>query len=710
MGRESELAQTKESTGGGFSITKHPDVLLAVGVIGIIGVMIVPLPTLLMDILLTFNVAFSLVVLVNALYVSAPLQLSVFPSLMLVVTLFRLALNVATTRLILGQAFAGNVISAFGTFVVKDNYVVGFVIFVILVVIQYLVIVRGTERNAEVGARFTLDAMPGKQMSIDADLNAGLINEEEALRRREELNREANFYGAMDGAAKFVRGDAIAGIVITLVNILAGFAVGMAQMGMTPGESLRTYTRLTIGDGLISQIPALIIATSAGIVVSRAAGESRLGQEIGRQLLAKRKPLFIVAGTLAALAITPGLPTVPLLALAGVLLFLARMGVKEPSAPAAKRRDESPPPAEEKPEDFLKVDRLEVAIGYGLIPLMDEEGGSDFLDRVVAMRRMVAGELGVIVPRIRVRDDIRLRPDDYEIRIRGHRVARGELRIGHHLAMGSPEGLDKIEGAEAREPAFGLDAKWITQEVKAEAEDAGLTVVGASVVLATHLTEVIKGHAWEIVTRQDTQTLLDELKKESPAAVKDVVPEVVSLGTVHRVLQNLLKERVPIRDLGTILETLGDFAPQVKEVDLLTEYVRAALSRPISEACVGPDRKLRVVSMDPALEHKVMQSMREGSSLAVGLPPAETQRLLKNLEIMVKKALQADQRIALLSAPQVRLAMRRLTEASFPTLPVLSYHEIAPDVDVYSVGTLALEAPVSRAGAVPREEPMPAAT
>ncbi|MFH1278431.1 MAG: flagellar biosynthesis protein FlhA [Candidatus Eisenbacteria bacterium] len=704
------MAQTKETTGGGFSIANHPDVMLAVGVIGIIGVMIIPLPTFLMDILLTFNLSFSLVVLVNALYVSAPLQLSVFPSLMLVVTLFRLALNVATTRLILGQAFAGNVISAFGSFVVKDNYVVGFVIFVILVVIQYLVIVRGTERNAEVGARFTLDAMPGKQMSIDADLNAGLINEEEALRRREELSREANFYGAMDGAAKFVRGDAIAGIVITLVNILAGFAVGMAQMGMSPGESLRTYTRLTIGDGLVSQIPALIIATSAGIVVSRAAGESRLGQEIGKELFSKRKPLFIVAGTLTALAITPGLPTVPLLILAGVLLMITRIGRKEERA-AAEAKEVLPAPAvEEKPEDFLKVDRLEVAIGYGLIPLMDEEGGSDFLDRVVAMRRMVASELGLIVPRIRVRDDIRLKPDDYEIRIRGHRVARGELRIGHHLAMGAKEGLASIEGGEAKEPAFGLDAKWITQEVKAAAEDAGLTVVGASVVLATHLTEVIKSHAWEIMTRQDVQVLLDELKKESPAAVKDVVPEVVSLGTVHRVLQNLLKERVPVRDLGAILETLGDFAPQVKEVDLLTEYVRASLGRPISEASVGPDRKLRVISMDPALEHVVMQSMRDGASLAVGLPAAETQRLLRNLETLVKTALQGNQRVALLTAPQVRLAMRRLTEASFPTLPVLSYHEIAPDVDVYSVGSLTLEERRNRAGAVPREEPLPAAT
>lgn len=674
-----------------LNIAQHADVALAIGVIGVIGVMIVPLPTPLMDILLTFNISFSLVVLVNALYVTAPLQLSVFPSLMLVVTLFRLSLNVASTRLILGQAFAGDVISAFGTFVVKDNYVVGFVIFVILVAIQYLVVVRGTERNAEVGARFTLDAMPGKQMSIDADLNAGLINEEEALRRREDITREANFYGAMDGAAKFVRGDAIAGIVITLVNIIAGFAVGMAQMGMSAGESLRTYTRLTIGDGLVSQIPALIISTSAGLVVSRSAAASNLGAEIGGQLFSQRKPLMIVAGTLGVLALVPGIPTIPLLFLSGGLVALARVG------PAAQRRREEaappppPPKREETPEECLKVDRLEVAIGYGLIPLMDAEGGSDFLDRAVAMRRQLAGEVGVIVPRIRVRDDIRLKPDEYEIRVKGGRVAGGEVKVGYHLAMGSEEALARIEGIETREPAFGLTAKWITGAVKPRAEDLGLTVVGASVVLATHLTEVIKAHAWEILSRQDVQSLVDELKKESPAVVEDIIPQAVSLGTVHRVLQNLLKERVSIRDLGTILEVLGDFASQVKEVDVLTEYVRAALSRAVCNSIVGPDRTLHIISLDPALEHAISQSTREGGKAwGTVLPPAETQQLLKRLEGMVKSVLEQQHRPALLCAPQVRLAVRRLTEASFSTLPVLSYHEISPDVDVYSVGVLTM--------------------
>lgn len=683
---------------------KQPDLLLAVAVISVIGVMIVPLPTFFLDILLTFNISFSLVILVNALYVSAPLQISVFPSLMLVVTLFRLALNVATTRLILGQAYAGDVIAAFGTFVIQDNYIVGFVIFIILVAIQYLVIVRGTERNAEVGARFTLDAMPGKQMSIDADLSAGLINEEEAVHRREELSREANFYGAMDGAAKFVRGDAIAGIVITLVNILAGFMVGMLQMGMDPGEALRTYTRLTIGDGLVSQIPALIVSTSAGIVVSRTASRQRLGEEMITQLFTNQRPLMIVSCTLAILAFVPGIPVLPLFLLSIGLFTLSRvMRAKEKRSTETAAPPPMPAKTEEQPEEFLKLDKLEVAIGYGLIPLMDAEGGNDFLDRVLAMRRQLAGEIGIVVPRIRVRDDIRLKPSDYEIRIKGHRVASGTILMGYHLAMGMEDQLAEIQGQDTREPAFGLKAKWITSAEKGKAEGVGLTIVDPSVVLATHLTELIKGNAAEILSRQDVQALLDELVKESPAVLKDVIPEVVSLGTIHRVLQNLLRERVPIRDLGTIVETLVDFAPQVKEVDLLTEYVRAGLSRGICDSIVGQDRKLQVVSLDPVLEHSVVQAMRDGGNLW-SLPPDQTQKLLKRLEMLVKGILEQRKRAAVLCAPQVRLAIRRLVEATFPNLPVLSYHEIASDVDVYSVGVLSLsteEKPAKNSETVP---------
>lgn len=679
---------------------KSPDLALSVGVIMVLSIMIVPLPTWMLDILLTFNLSLSLVVLANALLVNKPLELSVFPSLMLVVTLFRLALNVASTRLILGQAYAGDVISAFGSFVIKDNYVVGFVIFIILVAIQYLVVVRGTERNAEVGARFTLDAMPGKQMSIDADLNAGLINEEEAIVRREDISREANFYGAMDGAAKFVRGDAIAGIVITLVNILAGFVVGVLQLDLSPVESLKIYSRLTIGDGLVSQIPALIISTSAGIVVSRASSSSKLGVEIKDQLFGQQKPLAIVSGALCCLALVPGIPTMPLLLIASAMFGLSRVRASERKKTDHDRhlaaQPPEPPKKEESPEDYLKIDRLEVAIGYGLIPMMDADRGSDFLDRVVALRRQIAGDVGIIVPMIRVRDDIRLKPDEYEIRIKTHRVAGGTLMVGHHLAMGADEALSQLEGVDTREPAFGLNAKWINNSAKSRAEDLGLTAVGASVVLATHLTEVVRNHAWEIFSRQDVKRLIDEFEKESPALVKDIIPEQVSLGTVHRVLQNLLKERVPIRDLGTILETLIDFSSQVKDMDLLTEYVRAGLSRAISGSYVGPDRKLHVITIDPALEQQITQTVKEGGgALAISLPPAQTQKILDRLKTMIQAVLERQERPAVLCSPQIRLAIRRLTEASFPAQPVLSYHEIAPDVDLYSVGVLSLEEPES---------------
>jgi len=680
-----------------LELAKRSDAVLAIAVISILAFMIVPMPTFLIDILLAFNISFSLIVLVNALYAKDPLQLSVFPSLMLVLTLFRLSLNVASTRLILGQAYAGKMISAFGTFVVKDNYVVGSVIYIILVVIQYFVIVKGTERNAEVGARFTLDAMPGKQMSIDADLNAGLIDEQQAMRRREDLTREANFYGAMDGASKFVRGDAIAGIIIALVNILAGFVVGVLQLKMDASEALRTYTRLTIGDGLVTQVPALIVSTAAGIVVSRAAAAEKLGTEMGQQLFGRRRPLVLVAGTLAVMALVPGIPTMPLLVLSGALLLLAR---------AAKRREEkqsleaaAPPVSREikepAPEDFLRVDRMEVAVGFGLIPLLDKEGGSDFLDRVISMRRQIAGELGLIVPKIRIRDDVSLKPDHYELRIRGHRVDGGRLLAGHWLAMGAPEALEQLKGVETTEPAFGLRAKWVSSAVKPRAEDLGLTVVTTSVVLATHLTETVKTHAADVLSRQDVQTLLDELKKDNPALVKDIVPEVVSLSILHRVLQNLLRERVPVRDLGRVLEILADYVPQTRDVDALTESARAGLCRAICETVASPAGKLEVVSLDPALEQALQQSLREG---IVTIPPQDTQDMFRTLQTHVAGILNRQERAAVVCAPRVRLAVRRLLETTFPKLPVLAYHELTPELDVRAVAVLGI--PGNRGGAV----------
>jgi flagellar biosynthesis protein FlhA len=578
-------------------------------------------------------------------------------------------------------------ISAFGSFVVKDNYVVGSVIFVILVIIQYFVIVKGTERNAEVGARFMLDGMPGKQMSIDADLGAGLIDESEALRRREDLSREANFFGAMDGASKFVRGDAIAGIIIAVVNIAGGFVIGVLQLHMPAGEALRTYTRLTIGDGLVSQIPALVVSTAAGLVVSRAAAAEKLGAEMGRQLFDRRRPLVIVAATMAVLAFVPGIPTVPLLVLAAVLWGLSRgaVGREQRRLAAEAAHAPAPPVREDAPEEFLRADRLEVAVGFGLIPLLDREDGNDFLDRVVSMRRQIASELGIIVPKVRIRDDVRLKPDHYEVRLRCHRVDGGRLLPGHWLAMGNAAALANVEGIGATEPAFGLAAKWVTGVHKARAEDQGLTVVTPSVVLATHLTEIVKNHSAEILSRQDLQALLDELKKDSPALVKDIVPEVVGPSTLHRVLQNLLRERVPIRDLGRILEVLADCAPQTRDPDVLSESARAALARAICDGAASAERKLEVVSMDPALEQLLAQSTREGT---LAMAPQETDDLVRQLRAHVAAILERGERPALVCSPRARLTARRLFEASLPTLPVIAYHELASDLDVRAVAVL----------------------
>ncbi len=673
-----------------LTLRPKADTLFPLWIIGILGVLVIPVPTFLLDVFLAFNLSFSLIVLVNALYVNKPLQMSVFPSLMLIVTLFRLGLNVASTRLILGQAYAGEMITAFGSYVVKDNYVVGVVIFVILVVIQYVVIVKGTERNAEVGARFTLDAMPGKQMSIDADLNAGLINEDEALRRREELMREANFYGAMDGASKFVRGDAIAGIVITLVNIVAGFVVGVLQMKMSAGESLATYTRLTIGDGLVSQIPALIVSTSAGMVVSRAAADDGIGREAERQLFGNRTALYLVAGALGVLGLVPGIPSMPLLLLAGALVAITRFRKTEGEDAAEETNAAEPTPADEDTtEKHLKLDRIEVAVGYGLVPLMEKGGGSDFLDRVVSMRRQLAQELGIVVPRIRVRDDIRLKPDEYVVRLKGHRIASGQLAVGQYLAMGDPQKLAQVRGEDTKEPAFGIDAKWVSASEKPKAEDLGLTAVNSSVVLATHLTETLKAHAWEILSRQDVQELLDQLQKDSPAIVKDVVPDVVTLGTVHRVLQNLLRERVSIRDLGNILEVLSDYAPQVKEVDLLSEYVRTTLGREILASFVGPDGKLEAIAVDPVLEQRLARCLQDSTASQEDfINPQETQALMLQLGAITKSILDRGVRPAIVCAPRARLVLRRLLESAFPTLPVLSYPEIGKDVEVMVSGML----------------------
>ncbi|UCG61247.1 MAG: flagellar biosynthesis protein FlhA, partial [Candidatus Zixiibacteriota bacterium] len=570
-------------------ITARSDIVLAVAVIAVIGILVIPIPTALLDFALAFNITFSLVVLLTTLYVTRPLDLSVFPGMLLIVTLMRLALNVASTRLILGQAYAGEVINSFGNFVVQGNYVVGFIVFVILVIIQFVVITKGAGRISEVAARFTLDAMPGKQMAIDADLNAGIINEQDARDRRAEIAREADFYGAMDGASKFVRGDAIAGILITLINIIGGFVIGIAINGMNLADALHTYSLLSIGDGLVTQIPALLVSTASGIIVTRAAATADMGTDLTRQLTRKPRAILVAASVLFLFGLLPGMPTLTFMVLGlvvGTVGFMTREVTKREKLiadeQARKAAAETQLP-QERTEDLLKVDILGLEIGYGLIPMVDVKQGGDLLNRIGSIRKQLASELGVIVPPVRIRDNVQLQPSSYQVKIKGIRVDGFELMADHLLAINPGYVEEKLDGFETRDPAFGLRAVWIIPNLREIAEARGFTVVEPSAVLATHLTELVRNAASEILTRQDVQHLIDTLKEDYPALVDSIIPELVSLGTLQKVLVSLLKEKVPIRDLVTILETLSDYAGATKETDILTEYVRMALKRQITE-------------------------------------------------------------------------------------------------------------------------------
>ena len=675
---------------------RYVDVLFAFSVIGMIAVMIIPMPPGLLDILLTFNIAFSLVVLLMTIYITNPLQLSVFPGLLLVLTLFRLSLNVASTRLILGEGYAGEVINAFGQFVVKGNYILGMVVFLIIVIIQFVVITKGAGRVAEVAARFTLDAMPGKQMSIDADLNAGLINDEEARRRRREISREADFYGAMDGASKFVRGDAVAGILIVLVNIVGGFAIGVLKRGMTLSEAAQTYTLLTIGDGLVTQIPALIASTASGILVTRAASEADLGRDLTRELTARPRAIMVTAAVLFALALVPGLPAIPFLilsALSGTVAYATsraqQSAAQETQAKTEAAEKKTP---EEKVEDYLHVDPLEVEIGYGLIPLVDPQQGGNLLDRVTMIRKQTALDLGIVVPPVRIRDNIQLKPSAYVIRIRGVKVSEGELQVKGYMAIDPGYAEGPIEGIEATDPAFGLPVRWITEANRERAELLGYNVVGPDDVLATHLTEVIRSHAHEILGRQNVQALIDGVKKDYPAVVGELIPDQISLGGVQKILQNLLKERVPIRDMVTVLETTADYAPITKDPEILAEYVRTALGRTICQLYQTPEGTLPALTVSPKVEGLISESIQNTvAGIKVALAPDLARRLFERMAGLIDGMVSNGQQPLVLTAPTIRLAFRRLTETTFPSLTVLSYNEIVPGIEVFSVGMVDLE-------------------
>jgi len=662
-------------------LSRYSDLAVAAGVLLILAVMVIPLPTPLLDFLLTLDITIALTLLLLTLYIRRPMDFSVFPTLLLLVTLLRLSLNVASTRIILLNAYAGRVIEAFGNFVVGGNYAVGLVAFLIIAIINFVVITKGAGRIAEVAARFTLDAMPGRQMSIDADLNAGLIDEVEARKRREEISLQADFYGAMDGASKFVRGDAVAGLIITGINILGGFVVGMAQKGMSVSGALKTFTLLTIGDGLVAQIPAIIVSTAAGIIVTRAAAEADLGKELTKQVFLKPRALAIASGILFALGLVPGLPAPPFLLVAGLVgitsYVVTRYGPPEEGEEGLEEEqaDKEAPLAL---ETLIQVDPLELEIGYGLIPLVDESKSRNLLDRISSIRKQVAVDLGLVVPPIRIRDNIRLGANEYAIKIKGVEVVSGEVLPDQLLAMNAGGAEGELKGLDTKEPVFGLPAVWVGPEEKKNAELAGYTVVEPAAVIVTHLGEVLKDHAPEILGRQEVQKILDSVKQEHPAVVEELLPEHLTLGGVHKVLQRLLEEKVPIRDMVTILETLADYAPSVKDPDALAEFVRQALGRAITKQYADEKGVLSAITLDPGLERALSESIvkaEDGAQLVVS--PVVAEEFFQKLSEAVRAALSATERAILLCSQQLRLHLRRLTKSSFPHLAVLSYNEAA---------------------------------
>ena len=672
------------------------DVLIALGLVLILMLMILPVPPMMLDVFLSLNITIALLILVTALYTSRALDFAIFPSVLLVTTLFRLSLNVASTRLILlngdqGPGAAGSVIQSFGQFVVGGNYVVGIVIFAILVIINFMVITKGAGRVAEVAARFTLDAMPGKQMAIDADLNAGLISDDEARTRRKEIASESDFYGAMDGASKFVKGDAIAGIIITLINIGAGIVIGVMQQGMMVAEAAANYTILTVGDGLVGQIPALIIATGAGIMVTRTAGDEDFGTEMKRQFSVHPRAIWVVSGILMVFALIPGLPKLPFFLLS-ILAGLVAWRVSKTYAEKLYQQelDEVPPPKpieEENYEQMLSVDLLEMEVGYGLIPLVDTAQNGELLPRIKSIRRQFTLDMGFIVPPVHIKDNLQLKPNEYAIILKGVKIGGGELLPGHYLAMNPGTATEVIKGIETVEPAFKLPAVWVSEDKKERAQISGYTVVDNTTVIATHLSELIKGHSHELLGRQETQNLLDNLAQQYPKLVEELVPGLLSLGVIMRVLQNLLREGVSVRDLRTILETLADWAPVVQDPDQLTEHVRATMARSISSSYSQDGEVLEVMTFDRNVETRIQEALHNtdhGSYLA--LEPGFAQALINSLSQALQNVAGANP--VLLCTPTIRLHVKRLTERYLPGLAIISHNEIAPHLKVRSVGTV----------------------
>ncbi len=676
---------------------KNSDILLAFGLIFMLGLLLIPLPAYMLDFLLALNITLAVLVLIVSLYIQSPLDISVFPGLLLITTLFRLGLNISSTRLILIDGYAGQVIESFGSFVVGGNYVVGFVIFIILIVIQFIVIVKGSGRISEVAARFTLDAMPGKQMAIDADLNTGLISEADARKRRDIISREAEFFGAMDGASKFVKGDAVAGLVINGINILGGFIIGVLQRGLSFSDALQTYTILTIGDGLVSQVPALIIATAAGFVVTRSAAGTALDFQMKTQLFANPRVLGTVSGAIFLFALIPGMPTIPFLIISvvlGVSSYVSKKDIRTEGEGKAKEEETiEAEPAEEKVEQYLQVDPIEVEIGYGLISLVDEKQGGTLFQKISSTRKMIALDYGVLVPPVRVRDNLQLSPNEYIIKIKGTLVADFEIYPDRYLAMNPGMIDEQIAGIPTTDPAFNLQSYWINHEDKERAELLGYTVVDAISVLATHLQEALKKNFDKILSRQEVKQLLENLKKEYPAVVDDINPDSLNLGTIQKVLQSLLKEGIPIKDLVRILEALIDYSKTTKNIDVLTEYVRHSIGDTIANLYKDQNGIIHALAIGDQLEGMITRSLQsqKDSVVTLGLSPQVlrglNQRLISELEKIFKLGYQP----ILITSAAIRPYFYRLINTSFPELIMLSYSELPANVEIEFIGKLEVD-------------------
>ncbi len=682
-------------------ILKNKDIILPFAIMGILLVMILPIRPFMLDTLLVTSISLAILILLVSIYSMKPLDFSVFPSLLLIVTLFRLSLNVASTRLILlhgheGEQAAGHVIKTFGSFVVGGNYVVGGIIFLILVVINFIVITKGAGRVAEVSARFTLDAMPGKQMSIDADLNAGLISEDQARKRRKEIEDEADFYGAMDGASKFVRGDAIAGIIITLINIIGGLIIGVVQQHLAVAQAAQNYTLLTIGDGLVSQIPALIVSTSAGIMVTRAAEETNLGDTLTDQLYIQPKAIALVSVIIFFVGLIPGFPHFIFFLLSGIIGVISYYIYKQMSSRKMEEEQTSAEPEIKEPEkieSILPLDLIALEVGYGLISLVDSEQNGELLNRIKNIRRQFALEMGFIIPPIHIRDNLELKPGGYSLLIKGIEVARGELLTGYYLAMNPGTVTKEIEGITTKEPAFGLPATWIKDDQREQAQINGYTVVDLSTVIATHLTEVLRKHANELLGKQETEELLKILRKSHPKVIEELVPNTLPLGIIQKVLQNLLKEKVSVRDLLTITETLSDYGTITKDPEILTEYVRQALARNITNQYKTDENLVNVITLDTKIEEILFNSIKKtdtGTYLII--EPKMAQTLLSNISQFSEKFDLANSLPVVVCAPAIRSQLRKLTEKFIPGLTVLSHNEITEDVQITSLGTVTLNA------------------